>query len=212
MSCRHDLANTTCRRCWPSTGTVEPGPEGEYEPNMEGPGAITREEYQAANHEGGTRGSEKRSNKCGECGGVLVYDDPPGTWRGHALLCTYRGTGQEGPVIPTPGVVAEKLRRSGTYGRDLVVRNARVVSAEISRDATHATVTVQLDYGSDGSQSAGTHLLDVELVRRLMEVAGADRWSEIPGKVVRARASRTGGVAALGHVLEDDWLELGGAR
>jgi hypothetical protein len=172
MSCRHDLANTTCRRCWPSTGTVEPGPEEEYEPNMEGLGAVTREEYLAAN----------------------PASEP------------------EMPVLPVPGVDAEKLRLSGIYGKDFVVRNARVASAEITRDVTHATVTVQLDYGSDGSQSAGTHLLDVELVRRLMEVAGVDRWSEIPGKVVRARASRTGGVAALGHVLEDDWLELGGAR
>jgi hypothetical protein len=45
MSCRHDLALGTCRRCYPSTGTIDPDAEEEYEPNLEGPGAIAREEY-----------------------------------------------------------------------------------------------------------------------------------------------------------------------
>lgn len=40
MSCRHDLALGTCKRCYPKTGTIEPGPEEDYEPNLEGPGAI----------------------------------------------------------------------------------------------------------------------------------------------------------------------------
>lgn len=40
MSCRHDLANGTCRRCYPETGTLDPGPEESYEPNLEGPGAV----------------------------------------------------------------------------------------------------------------------------------------------------------------------------
>lgn len=47
MSCRHDLAINTCKRCYPKTGTIEPGPEEDYEPNLEGPGAITIEEYTA---------------------------------------------------------------------------------------------------------------------------------------------------------------------
>jgi len=44
MSCRHDLANGTCRRCYPTTGTVEPGLEEEYEENLEGPGAVSKED------------------------------------------------------------------------------------------------------------------------------------------------------------------------
>lgn len=47
MSCRHDLANTTCARCWPDRGgldsnglpQVDPGP-GPHEPNLDGPGAA----------------------------------------------------------------------------------------------------------------------------------------------------------------------------
>jgi hypothetical protein len=45
MSCRHNLANTRCSRCYPETGSTDPGPEEDYEPNMEGPGAVTREQY-----------------------------------------------------------------------------------------------------------------------------------------------------------------------
>ena len=41
MSCRHDLANGTCSRCYPATGKVDPGPEEDYEPNLEGPGAVS---------------------------------------------------------------------------------------------------------------------------------------------------------------------------
>jgi hypothetical protein len=45
VSCRHDLANGTCRRCYPSTGALDPGPEEVYEDNLEGIGAVTKEEY-----------------------------------------------------------------------------------------------------------------------------------------------------------------------
>ncbi len=46
MSCRHDLANGTCLRCYPDNpygrgamDRVDPGPEENYAPNMDGPGA-----------------------------------------------------------------------------------------------------------------------------------------------------------------------------
>lgn len=45
MSCRHDLALGTCSRCYPETGTIDPGEEESFEPNMEGPGAVTKEAY-----------------------------------------------------------------------------------------------------------------------------------------------------------------------
>jgi hypothetical protein len=47
MSCRHDLANGTCVRCYPGNPSkredkdrVDPGPEENYQPNLEGPGAM----------------------------------------------------------------------------------------------------------------------------------------------------------------------------
>lgn len=40
MSCRHSLANGTCTTCYPRTGTYDPGPERNYGPNLDGPGAV----------------------------------------------------------------------------------------------------------------------------------------------------------------------------
>jgi len=45
VSCRHDMAGRTCSRCYPATGSIGPGPESDYEDNLEGPGAVTKEEY-----------------------------------------------------------------------------------------------------------------------------------------------------------------------
>lgn len=42
MSCRHDLANGTCSRCY--AGTIDPGPEEDYGPNLDGPGARSAHE------------------------------------------------------------------------------------------------------------------------------------------------------------------------
>jgi hypothetical protein len=39
MSCRHDLANGTCRECYPQTGTITPEGPGD---SMDGPGAVPR--------------------------------------------------------------------------------------------------------------------------------------------------------------------------
>jgi len=43
--CRHNLANGTCRRCYPKTGLVDPGLEDDYESTLEGPGAVPLEVY-----------------------------------------------------------------------------------------------------------------------------------------------------------------------
>lgn len=48
MSCRHDLANGTCLRCYPKSGSLDPGSESDYEPNLEGPGAVTKEQFMSA--------------------------------------------------------------------------------------------------------------------------------------------------------------------
>ncbi len=47
MSCRHDFANGTCTVCYPSNPygrlleeRLTPGPDENYEPNLDGPGAA----------------------------------------------------------------------------------------------------------------------------------------------------------------------------
>ena len=48
MSCRHGLALGTCSRCYPELGSIDPGPEEDHETNLEGPGAVTIEEYRGS--------------------------------------------------------------------------------------------------------------------------------------------------------------------
>ena len=43
MSCRHDLANGTCVRCYPKTGRIDLVREEYHEGNMEGPGAVAKD-------------------------------------------------------------------------------------------------------------------------------------------------------------------------
>ena len=40
MSCRHDLALTRCKVCYPETGDIEPEGDGD---SMDGPGAVGRD-------------------------------------------------------------------------------------------------------------------------------------------------------------------------
>jgi len=40
MSCRHDLALTRCKVCYPETGDIEPEGDGD---SLDGPGAIDRD-------------------------------------------------------------------------------------------------------------------------------------------------------------------------
>jgi hypothetical protein len=62
-------------------GRVDPGPEGEYEPSLEGPGAVPREQYCA----GLFSNRPRRMNPCIHCGGsgsvtrgyALAHDGSP---------------------------------------------------------------------------------------------------------------------------------------
>lgn len=145
MSCRHSLANTTCRRCYPTTGTLDPGPEQDHGPNLEGPGAVA--------------------------------------------------------------IGSKSVGRRPDQDEELTTRNAVVESAEIFRDNRDCKVIVRLSYGSAGSQAVGTRVLSASLVHRLMQVAGAVSWSELPGKFLRAKVSEKSGVVELGHLIEEDWLD-----
>ena len=48
LSCRHSFALGTCARCYPGSGSIDPGPEEDYRPNLEGPGAVTEEEHRGS--------------------------------------------------------------------------------------------------------------------------------------------------------------------
>jgi len=98
-------------------------------------------------------------------------------------------------------------------------KNAIIESAEITND-DHGLLTawITLNYGGSG-QGFGGYALYLpkafahhellshagHFIWRVMEVAGVQKWSQLKGKTVRVRATRSG-VDAIGHIVNDDWF------
>jgi hypothetical protein len=101
----------------------------------------------------------------------------------------------------------------------LEVRNAVIKSARIDMgDRGLLTAWLDLDYGGSGQgfggyslylpKSYSHHRLESvagHFIFRVMEVAGVERWDQVPGKTVRVRAEHCG-VEAIGHIVKDDWF------
>lgn len=102
---------------------------------------------------------------------------------------------------------------------DMEVKNAVIKSARIDTgDRGLLTAWLDLDYGGSG-QGFGGYALYLpksfshhELMScaghflfRVMEVAGVERWDQLPGKTVRVVANHRG-VEKIGHIVKDDWF------
>ncbi len=99
------------------------------------------------------------------------------------------------------------------------IKNAVIKSAVIDMgDRGLLTAWLHLDYGGSGQgfggyalylpKSFSHHSIDScagHFLFRCMEVAGVEKWSDLPGKTVRVRATHTG-VEAIGHIVKDDWF------
>ena len=99
------------------------------------------------------------------------------------------------------------------------IKNAIIKSVELSND-DHGCLTswVHLEYGGSGQAFGGYALYLPESFRhhelkgtaghfifRLLEIAGVSKWSDLPGKTIRVKASHNG-VEAIGHIVKDDWF------
>jgi hypothetical protein len=100
------------------------------------------------------------------------------------------------------------------------LKNAVITSAEITND-DHGLLTAWLwfDYGTSGCQGFGGYSLYLpksfthhkieslagHFIFRVMEIAGESKWSELPGKTIRVKAT-FGGVIEIGHIVKDDWF------
>ena len=84
--------------------------------------------------------------------------------------------------------------------------NAVITSAQIFRDNSGLKIEIVFDYGH-ANQKAGPIPLDPNLMNNLMRIANASKWSELPGKPLRVRAS-TNEIYAIAPFLVGDWFEI----
>lgn len=104
-----------------------------------------------------------------------------------------------------------------------IVRNAKIESTFLGLEGHGIfSFSIGLDYG-DLNQSAGGFALDfwdkdlkrhvgaewnIPFLRRILRICGVERWEDLPGQMIRVKATHTG-VQAIGHIIKEDWLEFG---
>lgn len=99
------------------------------------------------------------------------------------------------------------------------IKNAIVLSADIFvEDHGLLTSFLTLDYGDGGQQGFGGYVLLAPRaedplrsncglwVWRVLHVAGVERWSQLPGRVVRVEVDDHVGIEAIGHAVRDVWF------
>lgn len=103
---------------------------------------------------------------------------------------------------------------------DEEIKNAIIESATLEIcDRGFLTANLTLDYGVTGQCFGGyalylpesffNHKLDSgvagHFIFRVMKIAGVDKWDQLVGKTIRAKASYSK-VHAIGHIIKDDWF------
>jgi hypothetical protein len=98
------------------------------------------------------------------------------------------------------------------------IKNAIITSAHFDTERG-LSAWVNLDYGNSGQGFGGYMLYGPKgwaankqpgnfaghFIWRVLEVAGVEDWEKLKGRTVRARIEN-GLVAALGHIVKDDWF------
>ena len=101
-------------------------------------------------------------------------------------------------------------------------RNAIIKSARLStEDYGVLTAWLDLDYGGGGQGFGGYNLYNPgagnrvsrnyagHFIYRCLEIAGVDRWDQLPGKTIRVNLDQDGLgglIQGIGHIVEDKWF------
>lgn len=102
---------------------------------------------------------------------------------------------------------------------DITIKNAVIESARFDTERG-LSAWLTLDYGGSG-QGFGGYMLYLpkgwkyhgesgnyagHFIWRVLEIAGVDDWSKLPGRTIRVKAEHSK-VHAIGHIVKDDWFD-----
>jgi hypothetical protein len=103
--------------------------------------------------------------------------------------------------------------------KEIETKNAIITNAELTtEDCGFLSGWVSLDYGGSGQAFGGItlylpksfshHTIESpsgHWIFRVMEIAGVNKWSQLPGKTIRVKATFDK-VIEIGHIVKDDWF------
>lgn len=100
------------------------------------------------------------------------------------------------------------------------IKNAIIESAKFDTERGCLSAWIYLQYGDSGGQGFGGYMLygpsgwkahgspgnfAGHFIWRVLEIAGVDDWSKLPGRAIRVKANDCE-VRAIGHIIKDDWF------
>tara|TARA_R110000772_G_scaffold76169_1_gene164762 strand:+ start:922 stop:1332 length:411 start_codon:yes stop_codon:yes gene_type:complete len=100
-----------------------------------------------------------------------------------------------------------------------ITHNAIIKKASLTiEDHGCLTAWITLDYGGSGQGFGGYNLCSTgpnadyrfnyagKFIVRVLQVAGREKWEDLPGASIRVKSSSTDQIVAIGHLLADDWF------
>lgn len=102
------------------------------------------------------------------------------------------------------------------------IKNAKIESTVLGyEDHGILTFNLALDYGGSGQRTGGYRLdgydsinhktiytaKGLELIAKIIETAGVDKWEDLKGQHIRVKASFDR-VYAIGNILGNEWLDF----
>lgn len=97
-----------------------------------------------------------------------------------------------------------------------MILNAKITSAEIFIE-DHGLLTFNLYVDTSAGWSTGIGMFDLHgcrnidaLLKDILNLAGATRWSDLNGKYIRIddNDTRNSSITRIGNILNEEWIDL----